>query len=94
MDSLIRKQTHIRQLVRERLRLLAPESDDSVEVTLLIRDGRYCGQRFSCGGFSAVWFVEEKEIKVFGPTRELLESLSVESLHDQPALGQPTRHAA
>lgn len=50
--------------------------------TVLIRDGQYCGHRFSCDEFSAVWFFEENEIKVSDNSRSLLR---VESL-DQPTI--------
>jgi len=45
--------------------------------TILIRNGCYCGRRFEHGGLSAVWFIEEGEIKVFGQEGQLQESLQV-----------------
>ena len=44
---------------RQRRRTFLAES-------ILIRDGHYCGRRFESGGMSAVWFIEENQIKFFG----------------------------
>jgi hypothetical protein len=36
-----------------------------LEETILIRGGMYCGRRFTCPGGSAVWFVEENQVKYY-----------------------------
>lgn len=59
-----------------------------IDETVLIREGVYCGHRFSSGNLSAVWFFEEDQVKVYGANRQLLY---VESLDDDM---QPTRRAA
>lgn len=44
--------------------------------TILIRGGQYCGRRFELAGASAIWFVEENEIKIYragGPVTQVLE---------------------
>jgi len=64
----------IRAALRNRLLELAHLPDTTVQETLLIRDGCYCGRRFVAGSFSAVWFIEEGEIKIYGPAGTLLES--------------------
>lgn len=57
---------------------------DEIAETALIRDGLYCGHRFSAGNLSAVWFFEENEVKIFDEHRKLLR---VESLQEeQPIL--------
>lgn len=54
--------------------------DTSLCETVLVRDGVYCGHRFTCDEFTAVWFFEENEIKVYDHDRKLLR---VETLgHD------------
>jgi hypothetical protein len=56
------------------------DSDDSsLCETVLIRDGHYCGHRFSNDQFNAVWFFEENEIKVYDADRKLIR---VESYRD------------
>jgi len=35
--------------------------------TILIRNGVYCGRRFTHEDLVAVWFAEEAEIKVYAP---------------------------
>ena len=39
--------------------------EGEMEETVLIRDGHYCGRRFEMDGNSAVWFIEENQIKCF-----------------------------
>jgi len=57
---------------------------DEIAETALIRDGAYCGHRFSAGNLSAVWFFEENEVKIYDDQRKLLR---VDSLQEeQPAL--------
>ena len=61
---------------------------DEVAETALIRDGIYCGHRFSAGNLSAVWFFEENEVKIYNQDRKLLR---VDTVHEQP---QPTLRRA
>jgi len=48
--------------------------------TILIRDGLYCGRKFQCEKFSVVWFIEENEIKFFGPSGNLLVATTSEQI--------------
>lgn len=66
----------------ERVRLLFQREiseltghDGSPIETLLLRDGLYCGRRFELGEHQAVWFIEEDQVKFYGPRGELLRSL-------------------
>lgn len=70
----------IRTALRSRLLELAQTPDGTVQETLLIRDGCYCGQRYTAGHYSAVWFIEEGEIKIFGPSGTLVESFRAHSI--------------
>ena len=55
--------------------------DESViKESVLIRDGHYCGRRFECDGNSAVWFIEENQIKCF--TQEGALHSVVDAIHD------------
>jgi hypothetical protein len=63
----------IRSEVRQRLTELGAIGE-SVAETCLLQDSAYCGRRFSLGGFQAVWFLEENQLKYFGPSGELLSS--------------------
>jgi hypothetical protein len=47
---------------------------ESMAETCLLQDGSYCARRFSLGGFQAVSFLEENQVKFFGPNGELLAS--------------------
>lgn len=58
-------------------------TDTDLCETVLIRDGQYCGHRFSNEDLSAVWFSEENEIKVYDQQRKLLR---VESLGQSSTL--------
>ncbi len=42
----------------------------------LIRDGQYCGHRFTSRELSAVWFFEEDEVKIYGRDRQLIQVVS------------------
>ena len=63
----------IRSEVRQRLAELGAAGECMAE-TCLLQDNAYCGRRFSLGGYQAVWFLEENQVKFFGPTGELLAS--------------------
>lgn len=54
----------VRDQVQARLATLGAE-DTPPEETILIREGMYCGRRFSIDDFTAVWFIEEGELKFY-----------------------------
>ncbi|MDP7017714.1 MAG: hypothetical protein QGG36_18055 [Pirellulaceae bacterium] len=69
----------VRQRVEDYLRSRGATADDHLEETILIRDGFYCGRRFTVGELQAVWFVEEDQLKVFdadGALAEVIEKIS------------------
>lgn len=57
--------------------------------TLLIRDGSYCGQRFRRGDYQAVWFVDEDQVKFYGPNGEVLDVV-----HPSEVSGESRKMAA
>lgn len=63
MSNVSRPQT-VRDLVRRIFSEYAASVPELSE-TLLIRDGHYCGYRFCDGVTTAVWFVEEAEVKFY-----------------------------
>lgn len=62
--------THCLETVREMVRACFAElgagGEAEMSEHLLIRDELYCGRRFRCEGFQAVWFIEENEVKIYG----------------------------
>lgn len=46
--------------------------------TTLIRDGAYCGRKFTLSGYSIIWFIDEQQIKLFGQNGSLLQSMSLQ----------------
>jgi hypothetical protein len=44
--------------------------------TLLIRNGMFCGRKYQANGHLIVWFIEEDQLKIFGPSGDLLNSTS------------------
>jgi len=46
----------------------------------MINDGFYCGRKFAFGPYTAIWFVEENQIKVFNPDGTVAHSASSEEL--------------
>ncbi len=45
--------------------------------TVVVRDGCYCGRRFASAELSAVWFLEEAQVKFYGPDGSLLKVASL-----------------
>ena len=62
----------IRKLIERTFRSLRPAPQQLRRETLLIREGHYCGHRYESDELSAVWFLEEDEIKFFGEDGSLL----------------------
>ena len=62
-----------REYVEQTFQELDQESSLPLREAVLIRDGHYCGHRFSRGELSAVWFFEEDQIKIYGRDRKLVQ---------------------
>lgn len=67
----------VRQAISLRLCQLSGIHEASLYETILIRHGLYCGRKFQACGYEVVWFIEEDEIKFFGPGGNLLCADSV-----------------
>ncbi len=65
----------IRGLISDTLVSLGAPGSAVVQESLLIRAGTYCGHRFRKGDYQAVWFVEEDQVKFFGPGKHLVKSM-------------------
>jgi len=50
---------------------------NTIHESTLVRNGSYCGRRFSLAGYSLVWFQEEGQVKLYGPLGNLEQSCSV-----------------
>jgi hypothetical protein len=61
-----------------------PQANLPLRETLLICDGCYCGHRFSRGQMSAVWFLEEDEIKFYGSDGTVMEVVRSVRAGDRP----------
>lgn len=70
----------VRHAICGQLTKLCSQPVTSLHETILIRNGLYCGRKFQVSGYEVIWFVEEDEIKVFGPCGNLLGTNSVISL--------------
>lgn len=67
----------VRQTICLHLARLSNRSLASLHESILIRNGLYCGRKFQTEGFEVVWFIEEDEIKFFGPNGNLISADSV-----------------
>jgi hypothetical protein len=56
----------IRQTIRGAFAELGASEGLRMSEHILIRNDLYCGRRFRCGTFEAVWFIEENQIKIHG----------------------------
>jgi hypothetical protein len=70
----------VRQHTRRRLEDLGAEAHAELIETILIRDGYYCGRRFECDGLSAVWFVEEGQVKFYQRDGSVVTTCTVDDL--------------
>ena len=96
-ESIIRFPTQsstseIRVFVQELFGELGAAPTATLSETILLRNGEYCGRRFVQDGFSAVWFLEERQIKLFAPDRNLIRVIrEIPIVRDRPI---PTLRAA
>ncbi len=85
----------IRSLIREKLILYGGAAEQSPREAMLIRDGFFCGRRFTSDGLHAVWFIEENEVKFFdreGAIVEVLE-LTADNILPEQMKDEPRRAA-
>lgn len=82
----------IRTAIRAELTALGVNDLSDFSETILIRHGLYCGRKYRCQGHNVVWFVEENQIKFFGPGGDLLRASSAEQCTAGAA--QPQTRAA
>ncbi|MBW3598815.1 MAG: hypothetical protein KY475_16255 [Planctomycetes bacterium] len=79
----------VRHHTRRRLEVLGADADAEMVETILIRDGYFCGRRFECDGFTAVWFVEENELKIHDRDGRVHAAVAIDDL-----VQHRRRHAA
>ncbi|MCI0359203.1 MAG: hypothetical protein L0211_12050 [Planctomycetaceae bacterium] len=66
----------VRSLVFQAFAELGQAEPEPMRETILIRDGCYCGRRFETDAATAVWFLEENQVKVYqadGTLAQVLE---------------------
>ena len=69
MHHLQRTREYVEQVFQE----LDKQTMLPLRETALIRDGHYCGHRFSSGELTAVWFFEEDEVKFYSEGHHLVQ---------------------
>jgi hypothetical protein len=62
----------VRHRIREWFEQFGAAPGAPMHETILIKAGYFCGRRFSCDGLTAVWFVEENQVKVYDRQGKLL----------------------
>ena len=80
----------VRQIVRTIIESHSGRTADEILEKLLIRDGFYCGRCFSSDGYRAVWFIEEGQVKFYGPDGRFLCA----SATDSRVVSEPLRRVA
>ncbi len=70
----------VRVAIREKLEQLGAPHASAMRETVLIRDGAYCGHRFQCDRFQAVWFIEENQIKFYGADGQVVRVVAADTL--------------
>lgn len=66
----------LRKLVRATIAEYQGEELDGLQETILIRDGHYCGRRFRGNNYQAIWFIEENQLKIYGPDGGIVRVMS------------------
>lgn len=87
----------IRAAIGAELKELGVPDTTHLRETLLIRDGLFCGRKFQCHDHHVVWFMEENEIKIFGPDGRLLLASTPEQCllrAESSVASEPLRRAA
>ncbi|MCA9126333.1 MAG: hypothetical protein KDB22_04570 [Planctomycetales bacterium] len=87
----------IRSAVASQLSSFGVKDPGTIHESILIRNGLFCGRKFKCEGYDVVWFLEEDEIKFFGPCGDLLSTLSAVACiqkYEQEARPTDERRAA
>ena len=79
----------LRATVHANLRVLENASTDEMQETILVRDGSYCGRRFRTRNFHAVWFLEENQLKFYGPDGRVVRVLAEPTEADAAVRGNP-----
>ena len=74
--STLQTSESIRDLINVTFERLGANSQQSMEETILIRDGHFCGRRYSRKELCAIWFVEENEIKFYDFNGGVVEVIS------------------
>jgi len=70
----------IRHFVQQTFVQFDADASSSIRETILVQNGFYCGRRFSCNELHAVWFVEEGELKFYGPDGSVLKVTDTDAL--------------
>jgi hypothetical protein len=66
----------IRKFVQQQFAEISPDLDRIDQETLLIRNGQYCGHRYQNDRLTAVWFLEENQLKVYDEAGHVLRVVS------------------
>jgi hypothetical protein len=57
----------VRRIVQSTFEQHSGRQADEITEKILVRDGFYCGRCFNFSDYRAVWFVEEGQVKFYGP---------------------------
>ena len=82
MEPTLPMPTNLAESIRSSLHAVVSQQTSVSELapiteSTLIRNGSYCGRKFSLVGYSLVWFQEEGQVKLYSPTGSLEISCSV-----------------
>lgn len=83
----------VRQHLESWFRDRYPNVEWSPTESILISDGCYCGRRFIFDPFSAIWFVEEDELKIFDEDGSVAECVDCTQIYQEVAPDQIRRAA-
>lgn len=65
----------LRSLAKDKLSRLIDRQDLVLVETLLIRDGYYCGRRFTSGSYQALYLIVKNELTILDSNGKVLETI-------------------
>ena len=84
-----RQLDRVRSVIQDVFTELGGDVSERPSEAVLIRNGFFCGHRFTSGGLQAVWFVEEREVKFFDRDGSMIRVMHL----SRENLGRPRQAA-
>ncbi len=68
----------VRELIQKKMQIHGATLDPPPTESILIRDGFFCGRRFTSAQIHAVWFHEENQVKFHRQDGTMIEAVDLD----------------